>query len=101
FSSRRRHTRSKRDWSSDVCSSDLAAEFAGRARLDCALDLIVEVLHEVFTSLWTDVGVVVHRVADGEFVHFFDEFLGERVVDVLRSEERRVGKGCGYRGWLC
>src|SRR5699024_12143933 len=28
FSSRRRHTRSKRDWSSDVCSSDLS----GKAR---------------------------------------------------------------------
>src|SRR6266513_4437346 len=31
FSSRRRHTRSKRDWSSDVCSSDLenmAQDFA-------------------------------------------------------------------------
>src|SRR5699024_11353502 len=28
FSSRRRHTRSKRDWSSDVCSSDL--QFRGR-----------------------------------------------------------------------
>src|SRR5437868_13144251 len=26
FSSRRRHTRSKRDWSSDVCSCDLADE---------------------------------------------------------------------------
>src|SRR6266513_2363514 len=26
FSSRRRHTRSKRDWSSDVCSSDLPYE---------------------------------------------------------------------------
>src|SRR5216683_7464790 len=26
FSSRRRHTRSDRDWSSDVCSSDLALE---------------------------------------------------------------------------
>src|SRR5699024_1501666 len=26
FSSRRRHTRSKRDWSSDVCSSDLIFE---------------------------------------------------------------------------
>src|SRR5207249_8764328 len=26
FSSRRRHTRSKRDWSSDVCSSDLLRE---------------------------------------------------------------------------
>src|SRR5207249_8997526 len=25
FSSRRRHTRSKRDWSSDVCSSDQAS----------------------------------------------------------------------------
>src|SRR5699024_10990314 len=27
FSSRRRHTRSKRDWSSDVCSSDLTELF--------------------------------------------------------------------------
>src|SRR5206468_7330483 len=26
FSSRRRHTRSDRDWSSDVCSSDLVSE---------------------------------------------------------------------------
>src|SRR5699024_12065804 len=26
FSSRRRHTRSKRDWSSDVCSSDLTTK---------------------------------------------------------------------------
>src|SRR5207249_4030687 len=36
FSSRRRHTRSKRDWSSDVCSSDLTlasrnVDFIGRA----------------------------------------------------------------------
>src|SRR5699024_12003643 len=29
FSSRRRHTRSKRDWSSDVCSSDLAQSRSG------------------------------------------------------------------------
>src|SRR5207249_2273925 len=28
FSSRRRHTRSKRDWSSDVCSSDLESGIA-------------------------------------------------------------------------
>src|SRR5699024_6989729 len=28
FSSRRRHTRSKRDWSSDVCSSDLTRSLA-------------------------------------------------------------------------
>src|SRR5699024_11339100 len=29
FSSRRRHTRSKRDWSSDVCSSDLGGSSGG------------------------------------------------------------------------
>src|SRR5699024_8835201 len=28
FSSRRRHTRSKRDWSSDVCSSDLRRKYS-------------------------------------------------------------------------
>src|SRR5699024_11885155 len=28
FSSRRRHTRSKRDWSSDVCSSDLSRDLS-------------------------------------------------------------------------
>src|SRR5206468_7973754 len=31
FSSRRRHTRSDRDWSSDVCSSDLMRHFAIRS----------------------------------------------------------------------
>src|SRR5712664_4342090 len=41
FSSRRRHTRSDRDWSSDVCSSDLAVTqiTAGRMAdvvIDCA-----------------------------------------------------------------
>src|SRR5699024_11517634 len=34
FSSRRRHTRSKRDWSSDVCSSDLVKPFARVYGLD-------------------------------------------------------------------
>src|SRR5690349_24761819 len=51
FSSRRRHTRSLRDWSSDVCSSDLGlvaranfAEFIkGELRVD-ALDAKFEVL---------------------------------------------------------
>src|SRR5207249_7248629 len=32
--SRRRHTRSKRDWSSDVCSSDLLIETRAYARAD-------------------------------------------------------------------
>src|SRR6266496_5722737 len=34
FSSRRRHTRSLRDWSSDVCSSDLLWAEAAAAGLD-------------------------------------------------------------------
>src|SRR5690349_23489399 len=45
FSSRRRHTRSLRDWSSDVCSSDLretVARFGDESRLS-ADDLVVAV----------------------------------------------------------
>src|SRR3989440_1851928 len=38
FSSRRRHTRSDRDWSSDVCSSDLGVEEGGRGALKRSLD---------------------------------------------------------------
>src|SRR5712675_2750777 len=34
FSSRRRHTRCSRDWSPDVCSSDLALSEARRATFD-------------------------------------------------------------------
>src|SRR5450830_1992676 len=38
FSSRRRHTRSKRDWSSDVCSSDLRLGERAEALDELALD---------------------------------------------------------------
>src|SRR5699024_12050187 len=34
---RRRHTRSKRDWSSDVCSSDLAQSFLVRQEVSLQL----------------------------------------------------------------
>src|SRR5690606_39402097 len=36
FSSRRRHTRFSRDWSSDVCSSDLTHQTRGSERPPCA-----------------------------------------------------------------
>src|SRR5690606_7270571 len=39
FSSRRRHTRFSRDWSSDVCSSDLLLDGAGRQWLFYELDV--------------------------------------------------------------
>src|SRR3989449_7749612 len=35
FSSRRRHTRCSRDWSSDVCSSDLSQVFGGFSGQAC------------------------------------------------------------------
>src|SRR5206468_4553598 len=46
FSSRRRHTRSDRDWSSDVCSSDLLGRRLGRTvlltnRLDWTAEQVV------------------------------------------------------------
>src|SRR5690606_40593662 len=41
FSSRRRHTRFSRDWSSDVCSSDLADHEAGHARVGDRQDAFV------------------------------------------------------------
>src|SRR5699024_6155773 len=47
FSSRRRHTRSKRDWSSDVCSSDLEGILSypnGEALLEEALKLGADVV---------------------------------------------------------
>src|SRR5207245_8598552 len=40
FSSRRRHTRCYRDWSSDVCSSDLHA--LGRPRLELLLEHVLD-----------------------------------------------------------
>src|SRR5947199_4541969 len=42
FSSRRRHTRCLRDWSSDVCSSDLDEGEGGRAVLDHRVGQVVE-----------------------------------------------------------
>src|SRR6266513_3373404 len=53
FSSRRRHTRSKRDWSSDVCSSDLKVDLGmavGRDNLETELFVIVD-LERVWVEL--------------------------------------------------
>src|SRR2546422_3441846 len=73
FSSRRRHTRCSRDWSSDVCSSDLVRRLTDV----CSLPLLVDVD--------TGFGVSAFNIA--------------RTVKSLikRSEERRVGKECRSR----
>src|SRR5207245_5898982 len=87
FSSRRRHTRCYRDWSSDVCSSDLGA-YLDRYR-------IVEDPAPIRKS---------RQVAsyDPENVRILRRRYGhvqtQQIRLGLRSEERRVGKECRY-GW--
>src|SRR5690606_40263037 len=81
FSSRRRHTSFSRDWSSDVCSSDLDLH-------DGALDdvAIVEVLDRLVDG--GEEVLLRPDVVDGDLRR------GRGGGGVDRSEERRVGKEC-------
>src|SRR5690349_24356901 len=85
FSSRRRHTRSLRDWSSDVCSSDLVDEKAG-----AVFGVALGQAHEVVAALER-----VDRVVRGMHPGDVELLRGQR------SEERRVGKECRSRWWAC
>src|SRR5207249_8648285 len=82
FSSRRRHTRSKRDWSSDVCSSDLykasASPLSGTERGSGG-----EVRRIATIPVST-------KYADSSQAE--DGLLGLAADPNFRSEERRVGK---------
>src|SRR3712207_8626776 len=86
FSSRRRHTRYWRDWSSDVCSSDLARVehvHAGDHKGLLGGERIF--LHQLIVGLY-----VVFLLFPLEFEPGFGPFP-------VRSEERRVGKECRSR----
>src|SRR5206468_10082709 len=85
FSSRRRHTRSDRDWSSDVCSSDLL-----RQDIASVCHLAVE-----RAGLQGPVGDRADKAASDDRVAHSDG-LGRADG---RSEERRVGKECRSRWW--
>src|SRR5699024_11484319 len=64
-SSTRRHTRSKRDWSSDVCSSDLSAE--GVSGLPVEPAVVFEPLADPGgDDLGTEVGAVAGGIPGGE-----------------------------------
>src|SRR5207253_8359497 len=94
FSSRRRHTRWPRDWSSDVCSSDLQSRFVGRA-LDrlLALGPTAQVLGRAVIGLEpgeTQMRRILDETRQGE-----RRFA--RLDPASRSEERRVGKEGGAR----
>src|SRR5690606_39321142 len=100
LSSRRRHTIFSRDWSSDVCSSDLVTllpEFAPAGTFSIAVttdlnDLYGKALH---TAAQLSYGFSagerpeirnIHKLVDGQ---------------VIRSEERRAGRACRGTSWLC
>src|SRR5207237_4781926 len=76
FSSRRRHTRFKCDWSSDVCSSDLTEMVSNINR------------HGPLAAL----------SADDLLRETLPRLIGITLAALMRSEERRVGKECGSLG---
>src|SRR5207249_9542350 len=93
-SSRRRHTRSKRDWSSDVCSSDLMAATIRRIesprRVLChAVGAGVKFVERSSLTVGTRAKALLDKpaVAPGR------EPGTERPRGEERSEERRVGNG--------
>src|SRR3712207_8365708 len=89
FSSRRRHTRYWRDWSSDVCSSDLAE---------------LEKLTPEWVASWTELSLPCDGLNPVFLVGFprsgttlLDTMLLGHPDVAVRSEERRVGKECRSR----
>src|SRR5207245_8160409 len=86
FSSRRRHTRCYRDWSSDVCSSDLEQKIkraVDRRRAELAA-FPLELREQ--------------RVGFGRLAGSQDQLENPPADRRQRSEERRVGKEC-RSGW--
>src|SRR5690625_8024212 len=83
FSSRRRHTRWPRDWSSDVCSSDLF--FEGDTVAHCGPTLKGEFARTLNLTCLRTGWVFTRSIRNNAHVH------------ILRSEERRVGKECRAR----
>src|SRR5699024_11813000 len=92
FSSRRRHTRSKRDWSSDVCSSDLD-ETRDNGNLDAWR--LVDLFEVERTGEYTFVDVYPESLTTNGVWEFALREKGQ--PQFMRSEERRVGKECGTR----
>src|SRR5690606_40478028 len=92
-SSRRRHTRFSRDWSSDVCSSDLDGSSAKCEATEAAPDLSLDVRELGAAYLG---GTTLQTLASAGLVA--EHQPGSLAATSLafgwhrRSEERRVGK---------
>src|SRR5947209_17185686 len=104
FSSRRRHTRYWRDWSSDVCSSDLSSS---RWRPSRHSPTSASTTRTCSSSRWSGSADSCHaRVAAPPLAVVRDGAPPrtrrrrpprDRQQTVRRSEERRVGKECRSR----
>src|SRR5206468_8830798 len=95
FSSRRRHTRSDRDWSSDVCSSDLTAVRPDGTVIEDEVRRLIVRRHRHSPEVASVVG------ADWAERKEPQNWLvpASSAENAVRSEERRVGKECRSRGW--
>src|SRR5690606_40003801 len=92
FSSRRRHTRFSRDWSSDVCSSDLSWEKGGK-QSKLSFDHRRPTASPTGTS-----GTPPHRPPNSTRQYCRRSLRTQhRPTKLGRSEERRVGKDCSAR----
>src|SRR5690606_39731691 len=94
-SSRRRHTRFSRDWSSDVCSSDL--DLSGNWDWDKLRKQVIK--HGVRNSLLVapmPTASTSQILGNNEcFEPYTSNIYTRRVLSgEFRSEERRVGKEC-------
>src|SRR5699024_11784815 len=99
-------TRSKRDWSSDVCSSDLdyltglEQSIEGSDKVEIVEELTYEVTDD---SIDSQITVLADSGANVLFNAVSQPHLTvaalQKARDLGRSEERRVGKEGGSRGW--
>src|SRR5260221_6880871 len=89
FSSRRRHTRSLCDWSSDVCSSDLFLEAWKRS-------LAVQIFMDKISLKAPIFGSLLRKAAIARWTRTLSTMFAAG-VPLVRSEERRVGKECRSR----
>src|SRR5690606_39746366 len=94
--SRGRHTRFSRDWSSDVCSSDLAiARISGETAPLLFTALNNQFMSMIMNAPIANLPVVIFQYAASPFEDWNRlAWAGAVLITLLRSEERRVGKQC-------
>src|SRR5207248_3379312 len=94
----RRHTRSYGDWSSDVCSSDLfhvvqQKEINAFALPGGPMFVNIGTINAADNEAEL-AGVMAHEMAHVYMQHSAKQQGKSSLLEGLRSEERRVGKGC-------